>query len=223
MSQMILLSCEHASFYLPKQFCSLWPQEVVCSHKGWDKGALAYAKRLSIALDAPLFSGSISRLLVDLNRSITHPALSLCPSSLIEKYWYPFRREVFSFVEQAKERKIPLFHFSCHTFTPVLDHKERMCDIGLLYDPSRAHEELCARTMKKILSQETSLRIRCNYPYRGISDGHTSYLRKHFLDEEYRGIELEVNQALVDTPYWKEVGVPALVRAMRAGTKVCMK
>ena len=95
-----------------------------------------------------------------------------------------------------------------------------MCDVGVLYDPARPMELACAREIVRVLRRDTTLRILCNYPYRGTSDGHTSSLRKRFLDEEYSGIELEVNQAIIDTPYWKKVGMPALIRALTAGMKI---
>jgi hypothetical protein len=43
-----------------------------------------------------------------------------------------------------------------------------------------------------------SLRLRRNYPYQGRCDGLTAWLRKRHPDETYVGIELEVNQRLVE-------------------------
>jgi len=42
------------------------------------------------------------------------------------------------------------------------------------------------------------LRLRRNYPYQGRGDGLTASLRKRYPDETYVGIELEVNQGLVE-------------------------
>jgi hypothetical protein len=39
--------------------------------------------------------------------------------------------------------------------------------------------------------------VRRNYPYLGVGDGLRTALRGVFSEEEYIGIELEVNQALL--------------------------
>ena len=44
---------------------------------------------------------------------------------------------------------------------------------------------------------DPSLRIRRNYPYLGKADGFVTHLRRRFKSEDYIGIELEMNQALV--------------------------
>jgi hypothetical protein len=38
--------------------------------------------------------------------------------------------------------------------------------------------------------------VRRNYPYRGVSDCLVTTLRRHFRDERYLGVEIEVNQKL---------------------------
>ena len=42
-------------------------------HRGYDAGALAMARDLAASLRAPLVASTVSRLLVDLNRSLGHP------------------------------------------------------------------------------------------------------------------------------------------------------
>jgi hypothetical protein len=38
------------------------------------------------------------------------------------------------------------------------------------------------------------LKVRKNYPYKGISDGLTTSLRKQYTQKNYCGIEIEINQ-----------------------------
>ena len=47
------------------------------------------------------------------------------------------------------------------------------------------------------------LRVRYNYPYRGDSDGLTTWLRKKHPAARYLGIEIEINQRLVGTRGWR--------------------
>jgi predicted N-formylglutamate amidohydrolase len=89
-----------------------------------------------------------------------------------------------------------VFHLSIHTFTPSLNGEVRNCEIGILYDPKRKNEALFAKNLKQTLKNHfQGIRVRMNYPYKGISDGHTTHLRKIFDQKSYAGIELEINQA----------------------------
>ncbi len=101
----------------------------------------------------------------------------------------------------------PVLHVSVHTFTPVLKGRVRRADLGLLYEPARTHErDLAAKWRDIIKGMSPGLRIRLNYPYRGASDGFTTYLRGRFFEELYRGIELEVNSKHIeDSRKWADI------------------
>ena len=49
------------------------------SHRGYDKGALKLGQELADMLQAAFFAATVSRLLIDLNRSIGHPKLYSSP------------------------------------------------------------------------------------------------------------------------------------------------
>lgn len=73
----------------------------------------------------------------------------------------------------------------------------RNTDIGLLYDPKRPLEkEITGYWYSEIKKQAPEYRVRKNYPYKGISNGFTTALRKQFSKEVYAGIEVETNQTL---------------------------
>jgi hypothetical protein len=57
--------------------------------------------------------------------------------------------------------------------------------------------ELCSRWKASLAMLAPNLRVRRNYPYAGKNDGLTAYLRGRFAADEYIGVELEVNQAIV--------------------------
>ena len=48
----------------------------LAAHIAWDPGALAVARRMAEALDATLVESCVSRLVVDCNRGLDHPAAS---------------------------------------------------------------------------------------------------------------------------------------------------
>ena len=152
-------------------------------------------------------TSGISRLLVDLNRSIGHPQLFSAatrgvPTSVREQivahYYRPYRARAERLVRQMVSRGRRVIHISSHSFTPELNGKVRRADVGLLYDPGRPDEgELCARWKASLAASGPELRVRRNYPYAGKGDGLASHLRRHFPQGAYVGFELEINQSIV--------------------------
>ncbi len=166
------------------------------------------ARALATAFRAPLVISTISRLLIDLNRSIGHPRLysaatrgapsAKLRANIVEQHYRPYRVQVERLVRQSVSRGRRVVHISSHSFTPELDGKVRRADVGLLYHPGRRGEaELCARWKAALAAFAPELRVRRNYPYAGKGDGLTSHLRVRFPPSAYVGIELEVNQRIV--------------------------
>jgi predicted N-formylglutamate amidohydrolase len=165
------------------------------------------ATALARAFEAPLVTSTISRLVVDLNRSLGNPrvfsaATRDAPANLrakiVARHYWPYREQVERLVGQAVSRGRRVIHISSHSFTPELEGKVRRADVGLLYHPGRHGEaELCARWKASLAALAPELRVRRNYPYAGKGDGLTAHLRLCFPPNNYVGIELEVNQRIV--------------------------
>ncbi len=197
------------------------------SHRGYDPGALVVARALARAFRAPLFTSTVSRLLVDLNRSIGHPQLfsamtrgasTALRETIVEQYYRPYRTQVERCVTRSASRGRRVIHISSHSFTPELHGKVRSADVGLLYHPGRHGEvELCASWKASLAARAPQLRVRRNYPYAGKGDGLPSHLRSRFPDNLYVGIELEVNQGIVFAagPRWKALRA-VLIDSLRA-------
>ena len=199
----LVLTCEHGGNEIPTKYLPLFKDAKVAlnSHRGLDLGALDLFHHLSKLAS---FSNIqiISRLLIEANRSLQYPQLfseftknlpSKEKNEIIENYYFPYRNVIENKISRLIE-KGELLHFSTHSFTPVWMGEPRNADIGLLYDPSRMREkDFCKNLKQQLLLQSPALKIRFNYPYLGIADGFTTYLREKF-PENYAGIELEVNQ-----------------------------
>jgi len=165
------------------------------------------ARQLARALRAPLVTSTVSRLLIDLNRSIGHPQLFSAATrnvpaamrrSIVAEHYLPYRGQVEQLVARAVSRGRRVIHVSSHSFTPELFGKVRRADVGLLYDPRRRGEvRLCAQWKSVLAYMAPDLRVRRNYPYVGKGDGLTSYLRRRFSPAAYVGVELEINQKIV--------------------------
>lgn len=196
---------------MPERYRSLFQDagDVLSTHRGWDPGALPVARTLARRLDAPLVAGTITRLLVELNRTLDHPSLfseftrDLSPEArerIVDRHYLPHRRKVESEIQRHADAGAAVLHLGVHTFTPVLDGRERAVDVGLLYDPARKREEAVCRAWAAALRREApGLRVAGNEPYRGTDDGLSTFMRRRFPSDSYLGVELEVNQALVGT------------------------
>ncbi len=221
----IILSCEHASNAVPSFVANLFAdqKEKLATHRGYDIGAEPVFEKLRTLLPVLYAAkGNCTRLAIDLNRSGNHPArfspatknISQVLRCKLEKIWIDFRnsieKEIRTFLKRNSKQTI--LHLSIHTFTPVLEGKERLAEIGLLYDPGCPQELALAKAWKeKLHAKVPECRIRLNYPYQGKSDGHTSSLRKKF-GSRYLGIEVEMNQA------WLTTQTPAKVARLLAET-----
>ncbi|MBI1335422.1 MAG: N-formylglutamate amidohydrolase [Phycisphaera sp.] len=216
-SASILVTVEHGGNGVPKVYRPLFEgrdaQRLLMSHRGYDPGSLHLGRYLARTFDAPLVTNTVTRLLVDLNRSVHNKSLfseftrplGLTEKRLIlERVYIPHRHDVHEALDKLmhnRRRETRVIHLGVHSFTPVLDGKKRTTDLGLLYDPHRQLEREFSQRWKQALTDiAPTLRVRMNDPYRGKSDGLTTSLRRYYAPDRYMGIELEVNQARLQNP-----------------------
>lgn len=205
-----VVTCEHGGARVPVAYRALFmgAEAVLASHRGWDPGSAPLARFLAEALGAPLHLSTLTRLVVDLNRSAHNPKVfsertRALPRpqrmALLEAHHAPHREAVAGTVARLAGEGRTVVHLAVHTFTPVLDGRPRGADLALLYDPARAGERVfCAQWAAALTSRFLDLAVRRNQPYRGASDGLTTWLRSRYPEGRYLGVELEVNQRLLD-------------------------
>ncbi len=216
----LVFSCEHGGRRVPAG-SGLDPgsdpelRAALPTHRGWDPGALGLARQMATLFDAPLRFSTISRLVVEPNRSPENPEI-FSPWSrelpapvrrrLLRRYHRRHRERVRRAVEGAAAGPPPrtrVVHVGVHSFTPVLDGQERPVEVGILLDPARSSEREVAEAWAEALAGESpGLRILLNEPYDGRSDGLVTTLREAFAEGirpgcAYVGLELEVNQGLL--------------------------
>jgi len=203
----VFLSCEHGGNRIPPAHQELFRrhQQLLATHRGYDIGILPFARRLARELGVPLHVATVSRLLVDMNRSPANPRLyseitRRLPRSVKEeilaKNYYPYRQAVIALAENIVARGERALHFSLHSFTPELGEEVRRADVGLLYDPARQLEKsFCLSLQQALVAKDEELQVRRNYPYRGKADGLVVALRRRLPEDRYLGIEIEFNQA----------------------------
>jgi predicted N-formylglutamate amidohydrolase len=215
----VVVTAEHASLKIPDRSrglgLSLREQE---SHIAWDEGSKSLAREIARQLSAPLVEGAVSRLVIDLNRSLHHrrviPAIAFgvpVPGNealtaeeqarRIELYYEPFRSTALTEISKGVRSTGRCVHISVHTFTPRLNGVVRPLDVAVLYDPRRKREAELGESLAARFSG-AGFRVRRNFPFRGVADGHTTGLRRKFSDKAYAGVEIEVNQSLLGK--WKK-------------------
>jgi predicted N-formylglutamate amidohydrolase len=204
--EFLIFSCEHAGYDVPAEHHALFAarQELLHSHCGWDIGALELASRLATYFSRPLYYTTTTRLLVENNRTLNHPQLfssitrglsSDEKKDILKKYYEPHQRRLAQAIDEALRTGPLVLHLAIHSFTPILEGKERRADIGLLYDPKRGRERaFCQRWARLLAQNQAPYRIRKNYPYRGTANSLMIPFRRRYPPSSYLGIEVEINQ-----------------------------
>lgn len=227
----LIVTCEHASNRVPRRYATALAgaRRLLDTHRGYDIGAAPLARRIARRFRAPAWYGEVTRLLIDLNRSPHHRARfsefsrALPPDArddVIDHYYTPYRDAVERELRRHLGRGRSVLHLSVHSFTPRLNGKTRRADIGLLYDPARAIERTtCAAWKQAMEHTDAALRVRRNYPYRGVDDGLIPALRKCLGRGRYACIEIEVNQGLLGARNGPARAATAIGAAVAAVTR----
>ena len=202
----LVVTAEHGGNEVPPDYRSLFRghAELLASHRGWDPGTLDLARRLAAAFGARLVAATVTRLLVDLNRSAHNPRVfsevtrrlpRLERVGLLERFHQPHWDNVRARLGDALREGGRVLHVGVHSFTPALNGVTRKPDVALLYDPARKEERELVATWMRALAVSASTRVvRRNDPYRGDTDGLPTAMRRELGERSYVGIEIEVNQ-----------------------------
>jgi predicted N-formylglutamate amidohydrolase len=223
----VVVTCEHGGHDVPAEYRALFRGHAaeLTSHRGWDPGTLALARELARRLDAPLVSATLTRLLVDLNRSPHNPRVFSSFTrglpraerrALLERFHVPHWAAARAALARSMTDQRRVLHLAVHSFTPVFDSLTRKADLALLYDPARhAERSFADRWLRALARLDPTRVLRRNAPYRGSADGLTTALRREHPATRYLGIEVEVNQRHVGRggrfPPWV---ADALVRSL---------
>ena len=208
-----LILCEHASNHFPDRFGDLGLRpEDRNSHAAWDPGAQAIALHLSDALNAPLVSSRVSRLVYDCNRPPEAATAMPSKSELVEvpgnkglnpeqrqarvdAVYTPFCDTVSQVVRDRKAAGLETVLITIHSFTPVYFGQTRAVEIGILHDDdARMADAMLAHS--DLLSHR---RVERNEPY-GPADGVTHSLKIHGIAHGLANVMIEVRNDLLRSP-----------------------
>jgi predicted N-formylglutamate amidohydrolase len=209
----IVLVCEHAARFIPKALNNLGLDTAAqSSHAAWDIGALELAQAMSVALDAPLVAGRVSRLVYDCNRPPESPdAVPVQSESIsvpgnvglsaedraarVAEVYRPFEALLAGTVAVARRKAAdgpPPAIVTVHSFTPVYFGKPRSTELGLLHDA----DDQMALDMLHAAAGRTALKTELNAPY-SAKDGVTHTLKVHATAFGLPNVMIEVRNDLL--------------------------
>ena len=223
-----LIVCDHASGRIPRALnhLGLAPEHRE-SHIALDIGAGDLARALSERLDATAVLCNYSRLVVDCNRALTDSSSFLDLSAgvpvpgnanLSEEqkasraaaihvpYHAAIDREIDRLTAVASAPAL----IAIHSFTRVLDGKDRRWDCGVLWDL----DERVARPLLDGLRASGELLVGNNLPYSGKHK--EDYTVDHHAEERgFPCAALEVCQDLLDNPARVDAMADRLYRVLK--------
>ncbi|MES2662213.1 MAG: N-formylglutamate amidohydrolase [Pseudomonadota bacterium] len=203
-----LISCEHASNAVPKEFGIKIPKEILDTHRGYDIQAKLIVEKLykkinTLSFLSVLYLGNFSRLLIDLNRPLESKSLfseftrysnkQVFLLKIHKHYWDQIEAWVFKRLQSNNNYVV---HLAIHSFTPIWKGKLRNTDIGILFHPKSHIEKKLANQMRMKIKQEwPEGKIYFNRPYSGSSPCLPNYLREKFSNQ-FLGFEIEFKNDL---------------------------
>lgn len=223
----VVLLCDHATNLVPRRLgtLGLTPAQLA-EHIGWDLGAAAVARCLSPLLDAPLVLSGYSRLVIDCNRSPGSPESIPAVSAgvaipgndaltttnrdgRINELFRPYHAAIARLLESRAQR--PTLLVSIHSFTPILEGRQRPWQIGVCY----GHDRRLAALMLGELMRSADIVIGDNEPY-SIEEEVDHTIPTHGEGRGLPCVMIEIRQDGIRTPDAAALWAERLARCLLA-------
>lgn len=205
----ILLVCDHASCRLPIALGNLGldPFARRC-HLAIDIGAGPLTEQLAASLGATAVLARYSRLVVDLNRQLMDASAFLefgdgilisgnrnlgqaDKDSRADVFYWPYHKAVDEQVQRLRNVGPPPAFISVHSFTPVMNGKNRPWQIGVLWDKDTRLRDIFIADFSA-----AGYVVGDNEPYSGKSP-HDFTIDHHAEKIRLPNIGIEIRQDLV--------------------------
>ena len=206
----IVIVCEHASRTVPPRWngLGLSPGDAR-SHAAWDPGAGALTRALSVRLDAPAITSTVSRLVHDANRPpgsasampervelVDVPGNRDLPDDEVRSraafVHAPFHRTLAALLDWRVAEGLPTCLVTVHSFNPTWHGEPREVELGVLHD----EDARMADATLAGLDAAGGFVARRNAPW-GPDDGVTYTLVEHALARGLPNVMLEIRNDLL--------------------------
>ncbi|WP_373492070.1 N-formylglutamate amidohydrolase [Parasphingorhabdus sp.] len=197
----VLIVADHASNHVPQDVDLGIPPQYLEDHIAYDPGTAAIARLMTENSGYLAILGTVSRLVVDLNRYPDEDSLIPKRSDGVEipgndisaterqarldRHFTPYHDRVRELVSDLK----PALVLSLHSFTPTLrtnPQLERPWDIGILYN----QYAIASRFALQFLDAEGLLNVGDQLPYSGKELNATMNRQCEAIGQPYFGVEL---------------------------------
>jgi predicted N-formylglutamate amidohydrolase len=205
-----LITVDHASSRIPRSLGDLGlPPSELKRHIAWDIGALAVARQVSAALDAPLVAQNYSRLVIDCNRDpkvdSSIPKLSesteipgnlkLTAADIAARrieIFEPYHAQIRALLDEREAAGRPTILVAQHSMTNLYKGVRREMHGAVLYNRDRRFAGL----VLDMLRRESHLLITENEPY-SVSDDTDYNVPVHGEARGLPHVEIEIRQDLI--------------------------
>jgi predicted N-formylglutamate amidohydrolase len=192
-SSPFVLVCDHASNRIPAGYGDLGLSAIDrLRHIAWDPGALAVSLQLAEQLDAPLVHSTVSRLVIDCNRTHAAPELIWSVSETteipgnrdigeserthrIEAFHTPFHTAIDAVLDRRAAAGQPTILVAMHSFTPVYKGVYRPWPIGFIHGVDTTYTK---GVFDAVRAEQPGLNVGWNEPYAALN-GVTYTLEHH--------------------------------------------
>ncbi|MEL7312148.1 MAG: N-formylglutamate amidohydrolase [Pseudomonadota bacterium] len=222
-----LLVCEHAGVGIPEHLQGRYPSDLMSTHYGSDLGSRALTIALAERLAAPALCAHYSRIVIDCNRRLDDPTLFLPEADglavtanhalstrdrhhRVHEIYAPWHAAVESALQAQCAISTDLLYVAVHSFTPVLNGRQRPWDAGLMWDV----DDRVATEVGRHLKKNSGLTIGMNEPYSGkaIQDFSIDF---HAERQGFSNISIEVRQDHLATDAGVQAWADRLAAALR--------
>jgi predicted N-formylglutamate amidohydrolase len=219
---------DHASRRIPRRLGDLGlPASELQRHIAWDIGALAVARQMAAALDAPLVAQNYSRLVIDCNRnpkvagsiprlseSVEIPGnIGLSDAEVTARrteIFDPYHDHVRALLDERLAAGRPTILVAQHSMTDIYKGVRRDMHAAVLYNRDRRFAGL----VLDMLRREGDLAVADNEPY-FVSDDTDYTIPRHGEARGLPHVEIEIRQDLVSDDAGQALWARRITRALQ--------
>ncbi|MDR3476336.1 MAG: N-formylglutamate amidohydrolase [Devosia sp.] len=192
-ASVFVLVCDHASNRIPEAYADLGLGPIDrLRHIAWDPGALAVSLQMVELLDAPLIHSTVSRLVIDCNRTYEAPDLIAKVSeqtaipgnqavgdddraTRMAAFHAPFHAAIAAVLDARAAAGRETILIAMHSFTPVYRGVERPWPVGLIHGIDTTYTRAVYAALE---AAAPDLYVGWNEPYAALN-GVTYTLEHH--------------------------------------------
>jgi predicted N-formylglutamate amidohydrolase len=222
-----VIVADHAGCRIPRALGDLGVSATDrLTHIAWDIGVREVSLDLAKSLGAFVAVQTYSRLVIDCNRPLHAPDSIVQRTAgvevpgnhgisegertrRIEDIFRPYHSQIEVELTRRQREQQPTVLLAMHSFTPVFMGFVRPWHVGLLFN----RDTRLAKVLKRLLSEESSLVIGENEPYK-VSDASDYSVVNYGERLHLPHIEIEIRQDLIATPEGQKEWIERLARVL---------